>query len=129
MNITVLFEQVFGLYLVLSGILVLIKQEHIVSVGRMFGKDYALRLSMGALITLGGLFMVLTYRDWTTTATSLVTLVGWLVLLKGVALLFMSDRQINSLMGAFFKGHVYRAWGAAALIAGLYLAALGFGIV
>ena len=129
MDITILFEKVFGIYLVLSGILVLIQQEHMISIGCMFGKDAALRLSMGALITLGGLFMVLTYHDWTTTATSIVTLVGWLVLVKGLTLLFATDKQINKLMAPFFKGPIYKVWGAAALIAGLYLAALGFGLL
>src|SRR3989344_2851124 len=126
MDITMLFEQVFGLYLILTGVLVLLKQEHLVSVAKFFGKDQALRFSMGALVMLGGLFMVLTYRDWTTAATSIITLVGWLVLLKGITLLFLSDKQINGLMGSFLKGPWYLAWGVVALIAGGYLALLGF---
>jgi glucose uptake protein GlcU len=128
MDITMLFEKVFGIYLILTGVLVLIKIEHIVSVARLFGKDQALRFSMGALVTLGGLFMVLTYQDWSTIATSIVTLVGWLVLVKGIALLFLSDKQINALTGGFLKGPAYMVWGLVALAAGGYLILLGFGI-
>lgn len=129
MDITTLFEQVFGIYLVLSGCLILIKQEHIVSVSRMFGKDQALRLSMGALITLGGLFMVLTYRDWSSIETTIITLVGWLVLAKGIVLFFASDKQINAMLGDFFKGKGYMAWGVVSLLAGLYLTLVGFNIL
>lgn len=129
MELTILFEQVFGIYLILTGSLILIKQEHIVSVGRFFGKDYALRFSMGALVTLGGLFMALSYRDWSTTATAIITLVGWLVLVKGIVLLLLSDKQINQLMGSFMKSHAYMAWGLVAVVLGAYLALLGFGIL
>lgn len=128
MDITVLFEQVFGIYLILTGVLVLIKIEYIVSMSRFFGKDQALRFSMGALVTLGGLFMSLTYRDWTTTASSIITLVGWLVLIKGIALLFLTDKQIHKVTGGFLKGPAYMVWGLVALAAGGYLALLGFGI-
>lgn len=129
MELTTLFEQVFGIYLVLSAILILIKQEHIVSVARLFGKDQALRFSMGALVALGGLFMVLAFRDWSSIETSIITLVGWLVLAKGVVLLFASDRQITSMMNRFVGAHAYKAWGVVALLAGLYLVALGFGLL
>ena len=122
-----LFAQVFGIYLILSGVLVLVKQEHIVSVGRLFGKDEALRFSMGALLTLGGLFMVLSYSDWSTTASSIITVVGWLVLLKGVVAFFVTESQFMKMMKVW--GGYYAAWGVIALIAGGYLALLGFGLM
>ena len=129
MDITTLFEQVFGIYLILTGILVLIQQEHIVSVGRLFGRDQALRFSMGALVTLGGLFMVLTYHDWSTVETTIITLVGWLVLVKGLALFFATDRQITAMIAKFGGVYGYKVWGVIALAAGAYLALLGFGLL
>jgi glucose uptake protein GlcU len=129
MDITTLFAQVFGIYLILTGVMVLIRQEHMVSIGRMFGKDQALRLSMGALVTLAGLFMVLTYRDWSTVASSIITLVGWLILIKGIVLFGANDKQINAVMGSYVKGHYYTTWGVVALAAGVYLALLGFGLM
>ncbi len=129
MDITILFEKVLGIYLVLSGILVLIKQENMVSISKMFGRDMALRYSVGFLITLGGLFMVLSYRDWSSVQSSLVTLVGWLVLIKGVVLLFASDSQIGRMTGSFMGGNGYRIWGVVALIAGGYLVLSGFGFL
>ncbi len=129
MDITTLLSQVFGIYLILTGILVLIQQEHIVSVGRLFGRDQALRFSMGALVTLGGLFMVLTYYDWSTVETSIITLVGWLVLVKGLALFFATDRQITAMINKVGGVYGYKIWGVIALAAGAYLALLGFGLL
>lgn len=129
MDITILFEQVFGIYLILTGALIIIQQEHIVSVARMFGKDQALRFTMGALVTLGGLFMVLTYRDWSSIETIIITLVGWLVLLKGLVLFFASDKQITQMMNKFIGAHAYKAWGVVAFFAGVYLVLIGFGII
>ena len=129
MDITMLFEQVIGLYLIISGALVITRQEHVVSVGRLFGKEPALRFSMSALMVLGGLFMVLSYRDWSTVATSIITLVGWLVLLKGLVFYFASDSSVQKMLNKFGKGHYYTAWGIIAVALGAYLALLGFGMM
>lgn len=128
MELTILFAQVFGIYLVLNGVLALIRQHEMVSVARLFGKEAALRYTIAALITLGGLFMVLTYHDWSTAASSIITLVGWLVLLKGIVFLFSSEKQAMRIVNSFGK-HTYTIWGLIVLLVGLYLVAVGFGLV
>lgn len=129
MDIILLFERVFGLYLIITGILALSRQHEIVSVARLIGKDKPLRYSIGALITLGGLFMAISFYDWSTLPTTIITLVGWLVLLKGLVMLYSPDGKLNRTFMALGSGWWYRAWGVIALVAGGYLALLGFGLM
>lgn len=127
MYITLLFEKVFGLYFIITAILALSRQQNMLSVARVFGKDHAYRFSMAALMTLGGLFMVVSYYDWSTLAKSIITLTGWLVLVKGLVLFYMSDAKFMKLVNGFNKEWWYTAWGVVMLLVGAYLAALGFG--
>lgn len=129
MDITLLFAQVFGLYLVISGVFVLIKQEKAISIAKMFGHESALRLSMGLLTTLGGLFMTLAYYDFSSAASSIITVVGWLILGKGLFFTLGTDGQINRLIGAVGGAKAYMAWGIVALLLGFYLASVGFGFM
>lgn len=124
-----LFAQVFGLYLVISGVFILIKQEHAISIAKMFGKETALRLSMGVLTTLGGLFMTLAYYDFSTMVSGIITVVGWLILGKGLFFFLATDSQVNKLIASVGGGKTYMGWGIIALLAGAYLAAYGFGFI
>ncbi len=129
MDITLLFEKVFGLYLIIAGLLVVLRKEEMMSLAKMYGKDMALRFAMGALLLLGGLFMVITYYDFSTLPTSIITLVGWLVFLKGFVFFFASEKKVQKIIGMWSNSGTYMAWGVIALIAGAYLALLGFGII
>ncbi len=129
MDITLLFEKVFGLYLIIAGLLVILRKEEMMSLAKMYGKDMALRFAMGGLLLLGGLFMVITYYDFSTLPTSIITLVGWLVFAKGFIFFFASEKKVQKLIGMWSNSGTYMAWGVIALIAGGYLALLGFGFV
>src|SRR5882724_9638354 len=129
MDITNLFEKVFGLYLIIVGLLVVLKKEELLSLAKVYGKDYTLRFSMGALLLLGGLFMVITYYDFSTIPTTIITLVGWLVFLKGFVFFFASEKKMQKIITMFNKSNFYVAWGVVGLVIGAYLSLLGFGFI
>jgi hypothetical protein len=127
MDITNLFEKVFGLYLIISGILVVTQQDHVMSMARVFGKDQALRMAIGGLITLGGLFMTVAYYDWTTISSSIITIVGWLILLKGLVYFVTPEVKFQKMLADFNRSNWYSIFGIISVIIGAYLAAFGFG--
>lgn len=129
MDITTLFEQVFGIYLLLAAVYLLTRKHELLSIGNVFGKERALRFSMAAVIMLGGLFMVLAYQNWSTVATSIITIVGWLILLKGVIYFFATDKQVERIMKHMGDGKIFMLWGVVYVLAGGYLTLLGFGII
>jgi hypothetical protein len=127
MDITNLFEKVFGLYLIISGILAVTQRDHMMSMVRVFGKDNALRMAIGGLITLGGLFMTVAYYDWTTISSSIITIVGWLILLKGLVYFVTPEVKFQKMLSEFNKSNWYSIFGIISVIVGAYLAAFGFG--
>lgn len=127
MDITNIFEKVFGLYLIISGLLAVTQREHLMSMARVFGKDYALRMAIGGLITLGGLFMAVAYYDWSSVPSTIITLVGWLVLLKGLVYFVTPEAKFQKMLSEFNRSNWYSICGIIGVIVGAYLAAFGFG--
>lgn len=85
-------------------------------------------LLLYAIISLAmGVAMVVGHNVWTAGALAVVvTLVGWLVLVKGVALLLISPASLSAMMDQMhYAQHDWR-YLAPATVLGLYLAWAGF---
>lgn len=94
MTLTFFLSQVFGWYFLLIGALFLIKRtEFIQSVGEM-ARSKALLLLAGFFAVTCGLLVVISHNEWNAGALStLVTLIGWAILVKGIAIIFL-PRQV-----------------------------------
>ena len=81
-----------------------------------------------AIISLAmGVAMVVGHNVWSGGALPVVvTLVGWLILAKGVLLLVLSPEGLTSMMQQMRYGEHYRVFLAPALVLGLYLTWAGF---
>jgi hypothetical protein len=81
-----------------------------------------------AIISLaGGLAMVLGHNVWSGGALPVVvTLVGWLILAKGLMLLFVTTDAMRQLFDHMQYGEHYYLYLMPSLVIGLYLAWAGF---
>jgi hypothetical protein len=81
-----------------------------------------------AIISLAaGLAMVLGHNVWSGGATPVVvTLVGWLILAKGLMLSFVTTEALKRVFGHMHYGEHYYLYLAPALALGLYLTWAGF---
>ena len=81
-----------------------------------------------ALVSIAaGLAMVLGHNVWTGGALPVVvTLVGWLALVKGVLLFFVTPEALTQLLGRMQYGEHYSLYVAPSLVIGLYLTWAGF---
>ncbi len=127
MELTVLLSKIFGVYMVIAGIAVFFNRRHLMAGIIAMAKERFAQLVAGMLALLMGLLIVNIHNDWSSMPASLISLIGWIGLLKGLLYIFLPEAQLAKLM----KGFTERAWytvdGILALLIGLYLAGYGYG--
>lgn len=127
MELTILLSQVFGIYLIVGGIAIWHRQRFFIPVLGDFARDPMMRLIVGTLELVAGLFIILTHNEWTSAPASIITLFGWMLALEGAFYMMASDKTVSKM----YKALDFKAWftfgGIFALIVGVYLTAYGFG--
>ncbi len=89
--------------------------------------DRALLLMLSMMAVAAGLAMVLSHNVWSGGApTIVVTLVGWLLLLKGITLLVVPDVSMMALFDALHVQQHLDLFLIVPLVLGLYLTYSGF---
>lgn len=125
---TAFLGRLIGLYLILISIaMVLHKQATEESMTSLIHNPPVLFV-IGVIAVAGGLAMVLGHNVWAGGALPvIVTLTGWLLLIKGVLLLFLSPEAAYRLLiaGVHYEQFFY-FYGAMVLLLGIYLTYAGF---
>jgi len=89
--------------------------------------DAPVMLTYAILCLAGGLAMVLGHNHWSGGALPVVvTLVGWLILAKGLLLLFLTPETLTRVLGHMHYGEHMYVYFAPALVIGFYLTWAGF---
>jgi hypothetical protein len=124
---TIFLGRLFGLYTVIISVWLLSnKQTAITTITAMLG-DRPLMLIVAIIALVGGLAMVLGHNIWSGGAlTILVTLLGWIILLRGVLLLFLSSGETRGILEAMQFEHWFYAYLTVPLILGAGLTYLAF---
>ena len=109
---TIFLGRFFGLYtLIITGWILVNRQAAIVTIPAMLA-DRPLMLIVAIIALVGGLAMVLGHNIWSGgTLTILVTVLGWVILIRGVLFLFLSSGETRGLLEAmqferFFYGYL-----------------------
>lgn len=126
MELTIYLAQVFGLLLIISGVAMLVRGRFFVSAVHAIADDRLSRVLVAFIATTAGLFMVLAYNDWSTLTTGLISLLGWLTLIKGILYFFISDEALRTIVRKVATNSLIVVWGIIYLIIGIYLANVGF---
>jgi uncharacterized protein YjeT (DUF2065 family) len=117
MEATLLVAKIFGVYLVVAGLFLLIKGKTVPSLLRDFFDHPAMSYLTGIiLITLSATYL-LQYNIWTGFWQTVVTIFVWLVFIKGILYIFapkVLSRMVKNFTGAF------RVYGVIAVIIGVY---------
>jgi len=128
MLLTVFLAKVIGVYLLVGGAAVLADRRRIMLAIVALSKERFAQLIAGVLALITGLALVNLHNVWTTLPAALVSLVGWLALLKGVVYLLLPEASMEKLMKAFMDRTWYLLDGVLVLIVGAYLTGFGFGL-
>lgn len=119
MDITILVAKILGIYLVVSGLFLIIKGKTVPHLLKdFFGHPAIVYLTGVILIFLSSIYL-LQYNIWNGTPQMLVTIFVWLVLVKGLAYIFM-PQMLNQTFVKKFRT-TFGAYGFIAIVIGIYL--------
>jgi len=120
---TVFLGRLLGLYCILISLSMLIRKQASVDVLTAMLHNAQLLLSLGVITVIAGLAMVLNHNVWSGGAmTVIVTLIGWIALIKGAVLLFLPPEAESSLfLDTFHLEQFFRLYLGGMLLLGIYL--------
>jgi hypothetical protein len=125
---TLFLSRLLGLFFLICGLAMLLhKQVYTAALVTIVYDPLAIRW-IALIIVLAGLAMVLAHNVWSKPlVTVIVTLLGWLTLIKGIAYLFLPTRWLEGFFQAVLNcgAYVYLATGFL-LVLGAYLTYEGF---
>ena len=124
---TLLLARVIGVFLIILSVFMILRREWIMSFVEDFGRERAVRLVTAILELIGGLFLVLGFEGDGSAAAIIILVIGWMMLLEGIAYLALPDHVVKSLFRMLNVPSLYVGGGVLALLAGGWLAAYGFG--
>ena len=126
---TVFLARLFGLYCISIAAAMLTRNEAFVSIVHAFVADAPLVLISGIFALFGGLALVLLHNYWSGgVLTVIVTLIGWLTLIKAVVLLVLPPTALAALYGRVSSTEILIS-ASLTLLVGIYLTISGFRVV
>jgi hypothetical protein len=126
MDITFFLAKALGMLMTIVGASLIAHPNFFNSIAADYSKNYA-TIYLGAISALIlGILIVLTHNVWIAHWPVIITLLGWLSLIKGAALLLF-PAHVKLWMDTYLPKANFRAIGTAYLILGLFLCWMGFG--
>ena len=126
-RLTVFLARLIGLFTIIVGLsLGLHKQESVATINAIVHAPDRL-LVIGLIALVAGLAVVLRHNVWSGGALPVViTLLGWIILLRAVLLLFLSSETLASLLAAIHFEDLFFAYISGVIVIGLWLTYAGF---
>lgn len=120
---TVFLGRLLGCYLIAISLATLVSRRRTLATLDEMARSGPWMLFSGMAATAAGLAVVLAHNVWTGGALAIaVTLVGWMALLKGLALLLVPPSTLASAYKAAGYERYFCAWMGAVLVIGLGMA-------
>ena len=95
METSIFLAKVIGLYLLIAGLMLLIRRGAVGEVIDDITRSPALVAFAGSISLAIGLLLVVSHNHWSRDWTVVVTLLGWLALLQGVIRLFYPEGVVR----------------------------------
>ena len=124
MTISSFFAQVLGIIFLVVGVSIVFKKNYVVAALDEITRSKALLWLSGFSALCMGAVMVVLNNFWTSGLPLVITLLGWMSLLKGAALLLMPEVTV-SMYRKMDKDSLFIVAGFVAFILGLILLYLG----
>jgi hypothetical protein len=123
---TIYLSRLIGLFLLIAGLDMFVRHADFANTIMLMVKDVPLMYVTGLIALTVGLAVVLTHNIWSGLPAIVVTLIGWMSLLKGVFLLFLSSGWVASIAGTWDYPGIGIIYGCVFVILGAYLTYAGF---
>lgn len=123
---TAFLSKLVGLYVVVIAIAVLVNKAMMVATVTGLFQDPAVVVISGVIALGIGLAIVLGHNVWSSAPAIIVTIIGWLSLLKGLALLLVpANVQAAYALGVNYNQY-FSVYAVVTLVVGIYLTYAGF---
>lgn len=119
--------KLFGLYLIIMGVLVLLKKKSVMPAVMDIAKNRALTIVLGALELAAGLAIVIAFQEVSVSPVGLISLLGYMMVIEGLVYLMLPMKSIQKMVRYFGNRQWFMASGVVAVLGGIYLAGFGFG--
>jgi hypothetical protein len=125
---TLFLSRLIGLYCILVALSMMTHRQATLESVTALLHDPAMMFVLGAITLIAGLAMVLAHNIWSGGAlTVIVTLVGWITLVKSLLLLFLPpEMDAGFFLGQLHYQQLFYLYGAISLALGVYLTYSGF---
>jgi len=125
--LTIFLAKLLGLYRIIAALAMMTRKQSAVTTVRGLIASPPLLLLVEVIGLAGGLAMILGHNIWSGGALPVVvTLVGWLMAIRGAGLLALSPNATMKLFEALRYEQLFYVYMSATLILGLYLTYAGF---
>lgn len=129
MELTTYLSQVIGLFLIIAGLAIMVRKCHYIPLVSGFAEERFSRMILGILELLAGLFLTLALIGSVGVSATILTFIGWLLIIEGSLYLVLSDKTVKDMIRVINIPAWYYVGGVAAVLLGGYLAGLGFGLI
>jgi hypothetical protein len=126
MPLTAYIAQLFGIYIALMGGVMLVNREVMLQIITDIVDQRPLIFILAMLRGLIGLAIILAHNIWSGPLTIIVTLIGWITFLRGIALLLLPAHAEREVLGLFKLHATYYGASITAIALGLGLSYAGF---
>ena len=125
MELSIFLAKVFGLYLVIVCAAVFLQREELEVAFQEFEKSRLFAFFSGAMVLLLGLAIVVSHTIWEANWRGVITLLGWLTLMKGVIRLFFLNQAKTLARKLVYSGWYWYIIGLSFII-GCWFTYIGF---
>jgi hypothetical protein len=125
-GIAYILARFFGLFFIVIGLMVLVRRNQKAYFDQFVeSKEYLFVTGLMTLIL--GAIIVALFNTWTLDWRLLITILGWLTLLKGAMMLIMPEYSVSIWKRLSVRPWILLISGVLYLLLGFYLAWIGFG--
>ncbi len=121
-----MFARVLGPYLVVVTVTAVARASQMRTLSAEFGASLAWAWVTGAFILLAGLVVVALHPYWGSAAAIIVSILGWMTVLKGLFLLAIPQSYVSAVNSAVEPSIWWRAGFVVIALVGLYLTYVGW---
>ena len=121
--------QIIGLFISVVSIGLLVNTDTYEHMVKEFTKSPALCYLGGVLALFVGLFILISHNKWDTNWTTIITIIGWLSVVKGALLIACLNAFLNFFSWISKSGVSMRYIGIIYLLLGLFLTVKGFNLI
>ena len=125
---TLFLSRLIGLYCILVALSMITRKQATLESVTAVLRDPSMMFVLGAITLVAGLAMVLAHNIWSGGAlVVVVTLVGWVTLIKGLSFLFLSpEGEAEFFLRQLHYQQFFYMYAAISLVLGIYLTYGGF---